>query len=40
MSLPKTDSFNFSLSELIANDLEVSPHLQVVMVENYKVTAT
>ena len=28
-----------SLSELIANDPEVSPHLQVVMVENYNVTA-
>ena len=27
------------LSELIANDPEVSPHLQVVMVENYNVTA-
>ena len=28
-----------SLSELIANDPEVSPHLQVIMVENYNVTA-
>ena len=28
-----------SLSELIANDPEVSPYLQVVMVENYNVTA-
>lgn len=27
------------LSELIANEPEVSPHLQVVMVENYNVTA-
>ena len=27
------------LSELIANNPEVSPHLQVVMVENYNVTA-
>lgn len=27
------------LSELIANDPQVSPHLQVVMVENYNVTA-
>ena len=28
-----------NLSEMIANDSEVSPHLQVVMVENYNVTA-
>ena len=28
-----------SLSELIANDPEVSPYLQVVMIENYNVTA-
>ncbi len=28
-----------ALSEMIANDAEVSPHLQVVMVENYNVTA-
>ena len=28
------------LSEVIANDPEVSPYLQVVMVENYNVTAT
>ena len=27
------------LSEVIANDPEVAPHLQVVMVENYNVTA-
>lgn len=27
------------LSEVIANDPEVSPYLQVVMVENYNVTA-
>lgn len=28
-----------NLSEIIANDPEVSPHLQVVMIENYNVTA-
>lgn len=28
------------LSEVIANDPEVAPHLQVVMVENYNVTAS
>lgn len=28
-----------NLSEIIANDPQVSPHLQVVMIENYNVTA-
>lgn len=28
-----------NLSEIIANDPDVSPHLQVVMIENYNVTA-